>query len=69
MSEAVEVVINTECCANCQFYSIIEKICRRYPPAVLVTAMVKNKAEGWASVFPPMLPVGWCGEYQKSKTP
>lgn len=69
----------TECCATCRFYLMVNTLCRRYPPVVLVSrtrqplkpTKLDDGAEvrvtslsDWQSVFPPIAPNGWCGEFQ-----
>lgn len=51
-------------CATCRFFFPSDDasgICRRYPPAAIVTPEVAF------SHFPPMLNGGWCGEFKPNE--
>lgn len=53
------------CCLTCRFYLLESGLCRRNPPQVLATGKNKSGDHTWLSVFPPMQPTGWCGEFKE----
>lgn len=59
-----------EQCGTCHFYFMGAKVCRRYPPAVLMVGMKQSLAlagQGEPAIgtyFPFMGPTGWCGEWK-----
>lgn len=51
-------------CANCKFYKANEGLCRRFPPSPVLVALYPESLR-IQSHFPPMQPVGWCGEWRQ----
>ncbi len=63
MSET-EIALPAECCALCKYYMIGGSLCRRYPPQIIITGKGKKGGVDYESRFPPLMPVGWCGEFK-----
>lgn len=59
-----------ESCSTCRFFFAVGKVCRRYPPAVMVVGVKQSIVGGqqepvFAASFPQLDPnLGWCGEHR-----
>lgn len=56
----IEPQLPDQCCGKC-WYSVMGKqtmFCRRYPPSP-----ASDSEGGVASIYPPVVPVWWCGEF------
>lgn len=61
--------VQAECCGECRFYMASTKVCRRFPPVVMIigvkpTITNPNGEPLFAGQFPQMAPTGWCGEFE-----
>ncbi len=56
------ITLPSQCCATCKHYIMGPRLCRRYPPAVV---LAKPSAQGisYHTAFPVMNPDGVCGEW------
>jgi len=79
VNNGADKLLPEECCAKCRFPSGAvgaegaELVCRRFPPVaqmvmVPVPRSVRNPEGGMGqaigSMWPPVQPAQWCGEYQ-----
>lgn len=50
-------------CASCKYYLKSDALCRRFPPLVIAAPRPDGQVNIIAC-FPPMQPIGWCGEWE-----